>query len=116
MSWVITESVTIPVSQIKRIEQRKKEQTEQKPSFDFTLGQPIRNATTKIPSKYILTTIDNTQIEVTATDFDTIRKFLNDMNKRDLEFVEYIRSHFELKPGTPAFESIKRQILTPSNK
>ena len=111
MSWVITESVAIPVSQIKRIEQRKKEQSEQKPSFDFTLGQPIKNATTKIPLRYILTTVDDKTIDVTDSDFISIKAQLNVFNERDVQFVEYIRSHFEIKPGTPVFEEIKRKIL-----
>jgi hypothetical protein len=124
MSWIITESIAIQASEIRRIEQQKKEIPQmQIPSFDFTTSLPIRSAdkiTTVKKSKsfkYILTTMDNKVIELTEEDYGEIRFQLNDANARELEFSRYVKDHLQYKPGTSEFdESLKHYYQETSQK
>jgi hypothetical protein len=112
MSWIITESITIQASEIRRIELHN--QIFDLPSFNFITSQPISHGNGKLaqraghPKKYILTTIDNKTIELNEEDYKNIRKQLNDINQRDLEFSRYIKDYLEFKPGTSAFEAARK--------
>jgi len=113
MSWIITSSVTIQCHNIKRIERKRKDQlSNQAPSFDFSRGAPIKSATIKPTYNYILTTTDDTVIDLSSEDFESIREQLDAVNQRDLEFTQYIREHLEFKPGTDAFEDVKKEFYS----
>lgn len=117
MSWIITDSVTIQCSYIKRIERKRKDQlSNQAPSFDFTRGAPIKSATIKPVFVYIMTTTDDTTIDLSAEDFESIKGQLNAVNQQDLEFTQYIKEHLEFKPGTEAFDNVKKEIYSRPSK
>ena len=79
------------------------------PTFDFTRSRPIDSATVN-HYKYILVSEKGKEINITKKDFDEIKKQLNAINERDIEFMQYIKDHLEFKPGTPAFEEAQKDF------
>jgi hypothetical protein len=81
-SWVITDSILIPLTEIKRIVREKKELSQQEiPTFDFITSKPIptststpKGTTPPVYFNYILTTMDNKEITLTKDDYESIRK------------------------------------------
>jgi len=114
MSWILTDTLAIQCHNIKRVERKQKEQITT-PSFDFTLGKPIKNMSVKPVYQYQLITAEDTIIDISFEEFNNIREQLNNINQRDLEFTRYIQEHLEFKPGTDTFETVKREFYTPSN-
>ena len=115
MSWVISDSITLESSQIKRVERRKNKNSESNATFDWERQRPIDSSTVQ-SYRYILVTKDGKEFELSKEDFVNIRKQLNTINERDVEFLNYIRDHLEFNPGTEAFEEVQNDFFGRSNR
>lgn len=114
MSWIITDTISIKASDLKLI---KKEPITMDTSLYLGLrdfGTPVKTNVNKY--KYFVVIRDqsssqeelpNKTILITKEDYESIQKQLNDLNQRDLEFVQYVKDHLDFKPGTEAFEQAK---------
>jgi hypothetical protein len=85
--WIITNFLTIKLSEIRRIErQRKDVQSREIPTFDFATSQPIKiksksDEKTSLPLKYNLITVDNVILELTHEEYNIITLQLTNINQ-----------------------------------
>ena len=110
MSWILTDSIQIPSTDIARVERRKQKTSTPAATFDWKNQKPIDSSTIS-NYKYILVNKHGDEFELTKEDFTCIRQQLNLVNERDVEFLHYIKDHLEFKPGTEAFEEVQRDFF-----
>ena len=111
MSWIITDTISFKSSDIIRLQKTKKI-----PSLYVDIGgvnKPINTHNdidyVLILNNYVKNQSQNEHVKwhLNREDYLSIQSQLKDINKRDLEFSEYVKDHLQFKPGTEAFEQAK---------